>query len=127
MHRHLPGRVFAALLLIWFAVISGEPRALHSCPVHDVPAHVGHAAAHAVHSHAPPPDGRGRATCTCIGDCNVGGFAPAIPSPRITIGAVATTRELRVAEPPLASALPAAAPFLLPYANGPPADRRVLV
>ena len=123
MHRHLVGRALAAVLLIWFAVISGEPRALHSCPVHDIPAHAGHAATHASHSHT--THGPGHAVCTCLGACAAGGLVPAVPSARVTIGS-GTTREPRAPLPPVASALPTAAPFLLPYANGPPAARRVL-
>ena len=67
MHQRLLERAFAALLLVWFTVLSGEPAALHSCPVHDVPLHAGHAAAHASHSHTAPEHGTSHKACTGIG------------------------------------------------------------
>jgi hypothetical protein len=117
-------RVFAALMLLWFACITGAPASLHSCPVHDAVRAPGADTTHAAHSHeAPSPDGDHTA-CTCLGDCSAGGMAPGIPAARATLSAVAHA-EVRAPLPQPDSPRLTAPAFLLPYANGPPGARRV--
>jgi hypothetical protein len=111
------------LLLLWFAVVTGAPAALHACPVHDATPAATPDAQHATHSHH-LPDGDDHGGCTCIGDCVAGGVAPGLPATRATFVA-ATTESLRAPLP--APESPAVTPpaFVLPYANGPPGARRV--
>jgi len=136
MHRYGLERPFAALLLLWFAVITGELAALHSCPVHDAPASApagGTAHAHDAHSvrpasHSPshpiPERDDGHRSCTCIDDCNAGAVAAGIPGARMVL-VVAGVRQIRVELPPAESPGITAPAFLLPYANGPPHHGRV--
>src|SRR5688572_23476436 len=123
MQRTGLGRVFAALLLLWFAVVTGAPTALHSCPVHDST----HASApdlqHTAHSHQ-LPDSSDHTACTCIGDCAVGGVAPGIPAPRTNV-VVAATSQVRAPLPAPDWPAVTAPAFVLPYANGPPGALRV--
>ena len=117
MIRHWVERAFAAVVLLWFGVVTTEPAALHLCPVHGAPpASAGqHASGHSHSQH--PADGA--ASCTCVGDCSAGGFSVAFASPQQRLVA-ATPAGAPVV--PMASERPrAGAPaFLLPYANGPP-------
>lgn len=124
MRRSGLERVFAALMLLWFACITGAPASLHSCPVHD-PARVPTGdTAHAAHPHQSPSPHGDHAACTCLGDCSAGGMAPGIPAVRATLPAVAHTEPRAPLPQPDSPAL-TAPPFLLPYANGPPGARRV--
>lgn len=134
--RHLLERAFAAVLLLWFAVITGEPAALHSCPVHDPRASVpALATAHGVdpqsggsaghsHSHQVPQPSSEHRGCTCIGDCSAGAMVTGLPGARVLL-AVAGLRQIRVELPPAESPAITAPAFLLPYANGPPGGGRV--
>jgi hypothetical protein len=123
MPRHWLSRAFAALVLLWFAVVTTEPAALHLCPVHGAPAAAGATAEHVGdgHSHHGPSQGGEQTTCTCIGDCSAGGFSVALSSPAQPLVVVAPESSegprLETGRP----RIPAAA-FLLPYANGPPGD-----
>src|SRR3712207_1825677 len=88
MRRHSLHRAFAALLAVWFAVVTAEPAALHQCPMHDqalAPAAVANATpadhgGYASHVHVtagqtkPAHDGgqepSGGHACTCMGQCS---------------------------------------------------------
>ena len=122
----------AALLNLFFLLAWGEPVTLHPCPMHDGAVasaaahggdHAGHARAAAHGAQALPTDGapapaeEGHA-CQCLGTCSVAN-AVALPG-TVAVEWQATTRH--AAEPPAeAPAAPrAAAPRLLPFANGPP-------
>jgi hypothetical protein len=117
------GRAFAALLLLWFAVVTGAPSAFHSCPVHDRAHATGPDAQHGTHSHRLPDSGD-HGACTCIGDCAVGGVAPGVPAARTNV-VVAATSQVRAPLPAPDSPAVTAPAFVLPYANGPPGARRV--
>jgi hypothetical protein len=121
MLRNRVGRVCATLLLLWFAVTSGAPSLLHTCPVHDTVATA--IDDHGEHAHQ-APDGADHATCTCFGDCATSGVAPGLPAARATI-ALGTTSE--IPEPSHGHLSPAATrpALVLPYANGPPGSVRV--
>jgi hypothetical protein len=138
--RNRPVRRWAAALLnLLFLLAWGEPVSLHPCPMHDgaaVAAAVSHAAGHggaaarahghhapgaathALPAHGTPTTDQGAHACQCLGECSVGAAA-ALPS-AVAVEWQATIRH--AAEPPLAEpATPrAAAPRLLPFANGPP-------
>jgi hypothetical protein len=123
MRRTPLDRVFAAVVLLWFAFITGGPAALHSCPVHDdARAPVG-AATHDAHSHQ-LPDSHDHSSCTCLGDCTAGGVAPVVPAARAALAHV-TEPQVRAPLPQPDSPALAAPAFLLPCANGPPGARRV--
>ncbi len=123
MRRTGIGRVSAALLLLWFAVVSGgAPAALHVCPVHDG-AQAVTGSDHAAHSHDAPADGGH--VCTCFGDCATGGVAPGIAAARTNIITAATVEPRAPLPAPDAPAVSAPA-FVLPYANGPPGAHRVV-
>jgi hypothetical protein len=122
MRRRPLDRAFAALLLVWFAIVLAEPAALHACPMHDAPPQ----ASDAGHSHshqAPAPRDQHRG-CTCIGDCSAGGSVAGVP-PRSVHLADAPVRCHPAALPPAISPAITAPAFLLPYANGPPGGRHV--
>jgi len=144
MHRR-SRRLLAALFLPWFAVVTAEPAAFHSCAMHSAGAaresaatepaavngeHAGHSAAgHSMtmHEHraesgsdAPTP-GRGGATqCTCDSGCCVAAAATT-PPPRAELLVVPGT--VRREAPLLGSTgvSATATPHVLPFANGPPA------
>jgi hypothetical protein len=121
MHRHWSQRAFAAVLLAWFVAVATELPLLHSCDVHGSAAAAAdsHGSHHgALHSNAQSPDAD-HATCSCLGDCNTGGVSVGLSSPEHRV-AVAIVRDEGAA--PLASGVARipAAPFVLPYANGPP-------
>lgn len=134
--RHVLKRAFAALLLLWFAVSTGEPAALHSCPVHDprasaqargtalgLDAQPGGALGHS-HSHQVPQRDSEQRGCTCIGECSAGSSVTWLPGARVVL-AVADVRQIRMELPPAESPAITAPAFLLPYANGPPSGGRV--
>jgi hypothetical protein len=133
MRRSRLERAFAAVLLLWFACMSGAPAALHSCPMHDAAlasagsldlaaTHVG--GPHDAHAHHLPRRDNDHRACTCIGDCCANGLAPGLPAARVVLleGSDGTARP--PLPPPDSRAL-AAPEFLLPYANGPPGPARV--
>ena len=129
MTRSWVERALAAVMAVWFVLVTIEPAALHSCPMHGghTAAHAAatapaaahapdHHAGHAVTPEAPPAAAQ---HCTCLGDC-AGGALAVLPSRAHTPwpAAVAAVSSL----PPLeAGFTPPAAPFALPFGNGPPA------
>ena len=129
-------RLATTLLGLLYLLAWGEPVAWHPCPMHDgtgmhaattsVAASTGHASAHAehaasapasLHEAAPTPDDGGH-TCQCLGHgcCPAGVLAPTVQAVRWRVLVA------RRAEPPApaAESARAAAPRLLPFANGPP-------
>ncbi|HEY7876790.1 MAG TPA: hypothetical protein VIC55_01115 [Gemmatimonadaceae bacterium] len=124
MHRRWYTRFGALLLAMWFVCYGTEPlAALHNCPMHDgtmgtmaMDANgtaTSYNVPHGAQRHAPAHH-----TCTCMGDCSGAAFAfrgtgiaialPGLPAPRVG--------------PPASPAyVPIAAPYALPYPNGPPA------
>jgi hypothetical protein len=145
MRRSPLGNAFAAVMLLWFALVTAEPAVLHSCPVHS--GHVQgstvnrgeHDAASGAgdHSHhaasgspaaqeAQSHDGDAPAAhrCACIGDCSTGTSIAGLPSARV---AIATSVEWQVRGTVVRDASPivTAPEFLRPYANGPPSGRRI--
>jgi hypothetical protein len=117
-------RRFAAIMLLWFACITGAPASLHSCPVHDAARVPVGDTSHAAHSHQAPSPHGDHTACTCLGDCSAAGIAPVLAAARITLPAVAHSESRARLPQPDSPALTAPA-FLLPYANGPPGARRV--
>src|SRR5215212_1831299 len=128
MTRSWVERALAAVMAVWFVLVTIEPAALHSCPMHGAhaPAHAGatatapaHHAAHAPASDASSPGAPAAAQhCTCLGDC-AGVSLAVLPVATHTPwpAAVAAVSAL----PPLeAGFIPPAADFALPFANGPP-------
>jgi hypothetical protein len=136
MHRHWLHRVFATLLVAWFAVLTAEPVALHPCPMHDGVLHMqsGAAVHHAMHGampahggpmeqagarqHLPPAHSTGHHQCTCIGTCTATSAA-GLPSARFALAAALTTL---VRDPGLPDYeyVPVAAQHVLPFAHAPP-------
>ena len=141
-------RPFAALLAVWFALVMVEPAALHSCPVHAGHAAAGHGPAagepassvgmaggvHSAHMSGASVTESGRADdaavpghpgsphhadCTCPGACTASSGAIALPAAvlvrPLTITIVGVSPILTAAAPASARA-----PFILPFANGPP-------
>jgi hypothetical protein len=138
-------RPFAALLAVWFALVMVEPAALHSCPVHAGHAAAGHGpaagepapsvgmagGAHSAHmsgasvtesgraDDAGAPGSPHHADCTCPGACTASSGAIALPAAvlvrplTITIVGVSPI-------PTTVAPASARAPFILPFANGPP-------
>ncbi len=132
MRTHPVKRVLAAFLLLWFAVVTVEPAALHACPVHSgaVPAaaessdpHAGHGVSHA--ATAPGEGGHERQDhqCLCIGDCAAAVAAALLTATPQLTAAVAYPEHSGIAEPGVPRIRAPA--FLLPYPNGPPAARIV--
>ena len=147
-HRPLQ-RALSTLLVAWFALVTLEPVALHSCPVHGWssaaplgPAPVSSGAVnpagatpvplgadaddHADHGPAiPAHSGDGEEhDCACIGDCAPPSSASALPATR-TAFVQTDTRQIRLERPSAESPSITAPEFLLPYANGPPAGHRI--
>jgi hypothetical protein len=137
MLRHALHRAFSALLALWFALVTGAPTLVHSCPMHDGPlaivpaagpSHQARAmqAVHAMHAvHAAHGDhdrsgDRGH-SCSCLGRCSAAAGA-ALPAG----GRLAWLAGVVDVEPRLDAApryVPAAVDFLRPFANGPPTSR----
>jgi hypothetical protein len=125
-------RAIAALLAVWFTLVSVDPMWLHACPMHGgVSLRVEHdGALHAAaqseqsgHGHhtersAPQPSHEGHG-CLCLGDCQSGGSAP-LPA----MAAALPTHEIVGApvSPPVFWRIHRAAwlAYLLPYAHAPP-------
>jgi hypothetical protein len=125
--RHRPlERALATLLLVWFALVTVEPVALHACPVHGWASaaatddHGGHAPVAPAHS----DDGDGQHQCACIGDCAAAPAAAGLPATRVVLFDAAT-RRVQVVVPSAESPSATAPEFLRPYANGPPAGHRI--
>jgi hypothetical protein len=136
MHRHWLHRVFATLLVAWFAALTAEPVTLHPCPMHDgvlllqtsaAAHHAMHGAmsAHdapmehaAAHEDLPPAHSTGHHQCTCIGTCTATS-ATGLPSARL---ALAATLDAPVHDPGLPdyAYVPVAAQHVLPFAHAPP-------
>jgi hypothetical protein len=132
-------RLATTLLGLLYLLAWGEPVAWHPCPMHDgtgmhaaaapmVGAATGTAGAHAehavaapagVHEAAPASDDAEGHACQCLGHgcCPGGVLAPTVQAVRWRILVA------RRADPPAPTAdrARAAAPRLLPFANGPPA------
>ena len=122
MPRQGLGRFCAALLLIWFAVLTGAPSALHACPVHDPSYATTPDAQHNAHSHQAPEGGDHQA-CTCIGDCVANSVPPALPAGG-EMFALAPTYALQAPVPAPDSPVVTRPALVLPYANGPPGSLR---
>ena len=137
-HRPLQ-RALSTLLVAWFALVTLEPVALHSCPVHgwSGPAPISPAAAtpaplgadaddHADHGPAiPAHSGDGEEhDCACIGDCAPSSSASALPATRVAV-VQTDTHEIRLERPSAESPSVTAPEFLRPYPNGPPAGHRI--
>ena len=128
-------RLATTLLGLLYLLAWGEPVAWHPCPMHDgtgmhaavrgAPtsesgAHAGHAA-HApasVHEAAPASEDADGHACQCLGHgcCPAGVLAPTVQAIRWRVVVA------RRADPPAPTSelARAAAPRLLPFANGPP-------
>jgi hypothetical protein len=131
-HRSLR-RFGAALLNLLFLLAWGEPVTLHPCPTHDAvsgmavsgmaahqahQAENGHEAMAASAGHAQHAEHEGGHVCSCLGTCAVG-VAVAAPTAQAVRWQVVVRRRVAPIEP-AADAPLAAAPRLLPFANGPP-------
>ncbi|HEX2722574.1 MAG TPA: hypothetical protein VHM24_06615 [Gemmatimonadaceae bacterium] len=120
-------RLLAATFVAWFTLASGESAPLSPCVMHPGAAMLMHASdvtpPHQAHGGGAPSrhsNGSDHADCSCLGQCMP--QAIAFVTPRL---------EIAFARPPLfralpvysiaAERLPVAAPFLVPFANGPPA------
>jgi hypothetical protein len=123
MRRHALGQFCAALLLIWFAVLTGAPSALHACPVHDPSFATAPDAQHNAHSHQTPQGGDHQA-CSCIGDCIANSVPPALPAGGEAFVVARTCVLEAPIQAPDSPAVTSPA-FVLPYANGPPGSLRV--
>ena len=129
MRHRSSRRLAAALLNLLFLLAWGEPVTLHPCPAHDAPAFAGMtgstAAAHVGHQAMAPTAGQeqhaehdGSHLCSCLGSCAVG-VGVAAPTAQAVRRQVVVRRRAAPNEPEAAAPL-AAAPRLLPFANGPP-------
>jgi hypothetical protein len=117
-------RLAAAVFSIWFVLVMVEPAALHSCPVHgdhgsESVAPAVESGAHAGHD-APARSEHDHAGCTCPGTCAGAGSASAVPAAVIVIAPPPAARTTIGTHAALLRA-PARPPFVLPFANGPPA------
>jgi len=121
----------ALLLPLWLVFAIGEPSLVHQCPMHDVAStqgtaidpHATHAehAEHAEHAPADRPAPHSHQCCSCIGACTAASsvVAPrpaAIPAALIALGEP-------LAPATVVQSVRVEAHRVLPYANGPPAQR----
>lgn len=124
MPRHPLERLFAAFVLLWFVVVTTEPAVLHACPVHGASPADGMPAEHHTggHSHSESAPSDDDSACTCVGDCNAGGFSVAVSSAEQRLAVIMPRGN---EGPRLETELPriVAPAFLLPYAIGPPRVR----
>jgi hypothetical protein len=132
MHRPCWERALTAVLALWFAVVTVEPGALHSCPMHGTLVISAGATAAAVHGHAHVGHGaaskdaptRGHAhQCSCLGDCGAAGSRLALLATAAALelsAAELITRQAAAGEP---RRIATAAAYFLPFANGPPRSR----
>jgi hypothetical protein len=109
-------RLTAAVLGLWFGIMTAEPARLHACPMHDLAmANVGtHQMAH--HHGASHDQNSEKHSCTCVGTCAATAAPSAPVSPAVPVSIVAVSDEGIAA---LARAVVAPA-FAIPFANGPP-------
>jgi len=130
MRRSLWNRTLSAIFAVWLALVLGDAGfAHHHCSMHDGPLpavsgsgmHGGaHADGHASHDGHGTPSSSGHHLCTCIGACSASSGAVALAEPTelpaavIAYVASAATDHSEIRVPS------ARAPFLLPFANGPP-------
>jgi hypothetical protein len=126
-------RTLNALFALWFAVVLGDPGALHTCAMHAA----GHGASHvvsagehmAMHSGAAPAGvahgsgshspGDGAPVCTCVGHCCAMSVVAPLPSAPTTQVAEVVAEQRDVAAEPLEAA-PSQPDLRLPFGNGPP-------
>ncbi len=118
--------MLAAVMAVWFLVLTMEPRALHVCPMHgaaNAGSESGHAGGSTGHHHAATlprdqsPDDEA-SYCTCLGVCN--GVSPVAVVP----AAAAPSATVRVtnARPgrPQHEYMAGWVDFVLPFATAPP-------
>ena len=125
-------RAIAALLAVWFTLVSVDPMWLHACPMHGgaptrlaydgalrgaQPQQSGHD--HHTERSAPQPSHDDGHSCLCLGDCPSGGSAP-LPA----MAAALPTQDI-VGAPTSPSVFwrvhrAAWLAYLLPYAHAPP-------
>jgi hypothetical protein len=130
-------RALASLLMLWFAVTTADPAALHQCEMHagthaaadpasveagaDLGAgtdeHAGHDMSSAEESETPPADATHH--CTCLSEC-CSALVTAVPSqPVASFAPLSVRREVRRS---LVESAESAQPGLrLPFATAPPA------
>jgi hypothetical protein len=115
-------RSVGTLIAIWFVLVMVEPAALHACPVHgdhEMATVVADAdATHAAHETPAPPE-HDHAACTCPGDCTASSVGSGIPSAPAVVADARSSRARVIVRGALLREL-ARAPFVLPFANGPP-------
>jgi hypothetical protein len=125
-------RVLVLLLSLWFTVYIGEPEWVSPCPTHDGvaaaqmagAAHEGHGGHGAVHGASSDRQGAahtpgGAHQCHCPGPCCGASAATIAERVGLPLGEQLASRLARIA--PTADVVPAGAPHVLPFANGPPA------
>jgi hypothetical protein len=109
---------------VFLASLGESAFGLHACPHHDGIA--GHAAsdaepAPAQHHAVNPESGESHdGPCSCVGQCNVSSGLAVFDAGRPASGAVSATI-VRSAVAPLLSPRRAPTPYLIPFANAPPA------
>jgi hypothetical protein len=132
MRHRSPRRLAAAILNLLFLLAWGEPVTLHPCPTHDavsgmavsgaagsgMAAHHGHQAMAPAAGQEQHAEHHGSHVCSCLGNCAV---SPGVAAPTAQAVRWQVVVRRRVAPiEPAADAPLAAAPRLLPFANGPP-------
>ena len=135
MRRSWVARWFASLFAVWFAVSLAEPAMLHACRMHGMhtagaasmaPVHAAHHAHGALHGAVPDSQRTSHPAshCTCLGSCTASSAGAVLPAPAESLRASAAF----VAAAPIHAVVARAitsAPFVLPYANGPPAHAQL--
>jgi hypothetical protein len=129
-------RVFAIVLVAWFAALTAEPIALHPCPMHDgmLAMHSGAAMQHQMGAAAmghgasmsematpqqmPPSQPMQHHQCTCLGACTATSAA-GLPSAHLTLAAAIVAVPYDPGLPDYVY-VPVAAQHVLPFAHGPP-------
>ncbi len=130
MRRRRLYRILALPLALWFVALATDVGGVDACPMHDrmaaamagMAAMPGMASAQAAPSAPAMPTPHGPVHCTCMGVC-CGCAMATLPSAPVAhlaaAGSVSHTARIDRTRRPL----PAAAPFVLPPAIGPPALR----
>ena len=128
MRRRRLYRILALPLALWFVALATDVGGVDACPMHDrmaaamagMAAMPGMASAQAAPSAPSVPTPQGPVHCTCMGVCCGCAMATLPSAPVAQFPAAAAVRHAprieRATRP-----LPAAAPFVLPPAIGPPA------
>lgn len=134
MRRAFWPRPLAALFAVWLALVMGDVGFVHPhCAMHDGPVPTAGAArdvhrAHDAPGHGAlghgdsdtPPAGHGDHACSCLGACTASSGAATIGrAPELPQAITATAETVTPAGEALTRA-PDRAPFVLPFANGPP-------